>query len=109
MKLSKCHFFSKKIQYLVHILSTKGIQPLPSKMQAIQKMHPPKTPKQVHAFLSLVDYYRKLIKNFVKIAKSVSLLTCQEVNFDWTPTHHKAFLHLKESITQALMLHYSNP
>ena len=25
MKLSKCHFFSKKIQYLGHIFSTKGI------------------------------------------------------------------------------------
>ena len=25
MKLSKCHFFSKVIQYLGHILSTKGI------------------------------------------------------------------------------------
>ena len=27
MKLSKCHFFTKEIQYLGHILSTKGIQP----------------------------------------------------------------------------------
>ena len=35
MKLSKCHFFSKEIQYLGHILSTKGIHPLPSKTQAI--------------------------------------------------------------------------
>ena len=31
MKLSKCHFFSKEIQYLGHILSTMGIHPLPSK------------------------------------------------------------------------------
>ena len=54
MKLSKCHLFSKKIQYLGHILSTKGICPLLSKTQAIQKMHLPTTPKQVHAFLGLV-------------------------------------------------------
>ena len=40
MKLSKCHYSSKEIQYLGHILSTKGIHPLPSKTQAIQKMHP---------------------------------------------------------------------
>ena len=31
MKLSKCHFITKEIQYLGHILSTKGIRPLPSK------------------------------------------------------------------------------
>ena len=48
MKLSKCHFFMKEIQYLGHILSTKGIKPLPSKTQAIKNMHLPKIPKQVH-------------------------------------------------------------
>ena len=56
MKLSKCHFFSKEIQYLGHILSTKGMQPLPLKTQAIQKMHPPTPSKQVLAFLGLVGY-----------------------------------------------------
>ena len=62
MKLRKCHFFSKDFQYLGHILSTKGICPLPSKTQAIQKMHPPTTSKQVCAFLGLVGYYKKFIK-----------------------------------------------
>ena len=56
MKLSKCHFFTKEIQYLGHILSTKGMRPLPLKTQAIKNMHPPKTPKQVCAFLGLVGY-----------------------------------------------------
>ena len=81
MKLSKCHFFSKEIQYLGHILSTKGIHPLPSKTQPIQKMHPPTTPKQVCAFLGLVGYYRKFIKNSVKIAKLLTLLMIQKVKF----------------------------
>ena len=35
MKMSKCNFFSKEIQYLGHNLSTTGIQPLPSKTHAI--------------------------------------------------------------------------
>ena len=69
MKLSKCHFFSKEIQYLGHILSTKGFNPLPSKTEAIQKMHQPTTSKQVCAFLGLVRYYQKFIKNFANIAK----------------------------------------
>ena len=41
IKFSTCHFFTKEIQYLGHILSTKGIQPLPLKTQAIQTMLPP--------------------------------------------------------------------
>ena len=109
LKFSKCHFFTKEIQYLGHILSTKGIWPLPSKPQAIQNMHPPTSPKQVLAFLGLVGYYRKFIKNFAKIAKPLTLLTCQQVKFEWTPTHHEAFLKLKKSIIQAPILWYPNP
>ena len=104
MKLSKCHFFSKKIQYLGHILSTKAICLLPSKTQAIQKMHLPTTPKQVCAFLRLVGYYRKFIKDFTKIAKPLTLLTRQQVKFEGTPAHHEAFMKLKDSIIQALIL-----
>ena len=109
MKLSKCHFFSKEIQYLGHILSTKGTCPLPSKTQTIQKMDPPTTPKQVCAFLGLVGYYRKFIRNFAKIAKPLTLLTRQQVKFKWTPEHQEAFMKLKDSIIQALILHYPDP
>ena len=94
MKKSKCSFFSKETQYLGHILSATGIRPLPAKTHAIQHMQPPTTPKQVIAFLGLVRYYRKFIKGFAKITK---------------PVHHTAFLHLKEAIVQAPILHYPNP
>ena len=35
MKLSKCYFFAKDIQYIGHILSSPGIKPLPSKQQLL--------------------------------------------------------------------------
>ena len=108
MKKSKCSFFSKEIQYLGHIFSTTGIRPLPAKTHAIQHMQPPTTPKQVRAFPGLVRCYRK-IKGFAKIAKPLTLLTRQQVKFEWTPEHHTVFLHLKEGIVQAPILHYPNP
>ena len=64
------------------------------------------TPKQVRPFLGLVGYYRKFIKGFAKIAKPLTLLTRQQVKFDWTLEHHTAFLHLKEAIVQAPILPY---
>ena len=109
MKKSKCSFFSKEIQYLGHILSATGIRPLPAKTHVIQHMQPPTTPKQVRAFLGLVGYYRKFIKGFAKIAKPLTLLTRQQVKFDWTLEHHTTFLHLKEAIVEAPILHYPNP
>ena len=72
-------------------------------------MHPPKTPKQVCTFLSLVRYYRKFIRNFAKIAKPLTLLTHQQATFDWTPTHDNAFLSLEESVIQTPILQYPDP
>ena len=56
-----------------------------------------------------MGYYRKLTKSFAKIIKPLTLLTRQQVKFDWTPSHHKAFLTLKEAIIQAPILHYPDP
>ena len=109
MKLSKCHFFMKEIQYLGHILSTKGMKPLPSKTQVIKNMHLQKTSKQAQAFLGLMGCQRKFIMNFAKIAKTLTLLTHQQAKFEWTPTHHNAFLKLKKLIIQAPILYYLNP
>ena len=75
MKLSKCHFFAKEIQYLGYILGMERIKSVPAKTEAIRAMHPPVNPKQVCAFLGLVGYYRKFIKNFAKIAKPLTMLT----------------------------------
>ena len=73
MKLSKRHLFAKEIQYLGHILGIEGIKPVPVKTEAIKAMHPPVNPKQVCAFLGLVGYYRKFIKNFAKIVKPLTM------------------------------------
>ena len=109
MEMSKFKFFSKEIQYLGHNLSATGIQPLPSKTHAIQHMQLPTMPKQVLVFLGLVRYYRKFIKGFAKITQPLTMLTQQQVKFKWTSVHHNVFLHLKEAIIQAPILHYPNP
>ena len=57
LKEVKCNFLKKHIQYLVHIVSGKGITPMPEKLACIKDMPPPKTPKEVKQFLGLVGYY----------------------------------------------------
>ena len=106
MNISKCHFFAKEIQYVGHILHTTSIRPLPLKTQDINNMFPPKPAKQVCVFLGLVRYYRKFIKNFARIAKPLTLLTCHKAKLKWTPAHHTAFMTLKKAIIQACILCY---
>ena len=109
MKLSKCHFFAKEIQYLDHVLSTTVIKPLPSKTSAIKLMNLPKNGKQVRAFLRLVGYYHKFIKNFAQLAKPLTNLTHHDMKFAWTSSHPTAFNTLKSTLLEAPILHYPDP
>ena len=49
------------------------------------------------------------LKILPKLQNHLTLLTRQQVKFDWTPSYHTAFLTLKEAIIQAPILHYPNP
>ena len=71
----KCCFFKKHIQYLGHLISADGIQPLPENLKSIAKMPVPRNPKEVKQFLGLVGYYRKFIPRFADISRVLTHLT----------------------------------
>ena len=68
LKEVKCNFLKKHMQYLGYIISGKGITPVPEKLESIQKMPPPKTPKEVRQFLGLKGYYCKFVPRFSDLA-----------------------------------------
>ena len=109
LKLEKCCFFKKHIQYLGHLISADGIQPLPEKLESIAKMPAPKNPKEVKQFLGLVGYYRKFVPRFADISRVLTHLTKKDVEFKWTPECEKCFQILKEFLQQAPILRYPDP
>ena len=72
MKCEKCSFFKKHIQYLGHLVSEGGFEPLPEKLESIRKMPAPRTAKEVKQFLGLIGYYRKFVPRFVDIFKTIN-------------------------------------
>ena len=67
MKPEKCSFFKKHIQYLGHLVSERGFEPFPEKLESICHMPAPSTAKEVKQFLGLIGYYRKFIPHFADI------------------------------------------
>ena len=109
LKASKCSFFKKHIQYLGHLVSGDGIEPLPEKLEAVENMPPPKTPKEVRQFLGLVGYYRKFVPKFADIARPLTNLTKQDVRFEWSEKCQKTFQLLKDMLLKEPVLKYPDP
>ena len=109
LKASKCNFFKKHIQYLGHLVSGEGIEPLPEKLEAVRKMPPPTTPKEVRQFLGLVGYYRKFVPKFADIARPLTNLTKLDVPYEWTTRCQEAFEFLKEMLLKEPILKYPDP
>ena len=47
LKDSKCNHFKIHVQYLGHLVSGKGIKLLPEKLESVNKMPAPTTPKEI--------------------------------------------------------------
>ncbi|GJZ68974.1 putative reverse transcriptase domain-containing protein [Tanacetum coccineum] len=95
-KFSKCEFWLSKVQFLGHVIDSEGIHMDPAKIESIKDWASPKTPTEIRQFLGLVGNYRRFIKGFSKIAKSMTKLTQKNVKFDWSERQKTAFKNLFE-------------
>ena len=91
LKEVKCNFLKRHIQYLGHIIPGEAITPLPEKLISIQKMLPPKTPKEIKQFFGIVGYYMKFVPRFSDLAISLNALTRKGLEFEWTPKCQESF------------------
>ncbi|GKC79063.1 putative nucleotidyltransferase, ribonuclease H [Tanacetum coccineum] len=95
-KFSKCEFWLREVQFLRHVINGDVIHVDPSKIEALKNWEAPRTPFEVHSFLGLAGYYRRFIKNFSKITKSLTILTQKSNTFDWGEEQEVAFQTLKD-------------
>ncbi|GJX12710.1 putative reverse transcriptase domain-containing protein, partial [Tanacetum coccineum] len=103
-KFSKCEFWIPKVQFLGHVIDSQGIHVDPAKIKSIKDWESPKTPTEIRQFLGLAGYYRRFIKGFLKIAKSMTKLTQKGVKFDWGDKQEAAFQLLKQKLCSAPIL-----
>ncbi|GJY38817.1 putative reverse transcriptase domain-containing protein [Tanacetum coccineum] len=87
-----------KVQFLGHVIDSKGIHVDPAKIESIKDWASPKTLTEIHQFLGLAGYYRRFIEGFLKIAKPMTKLTHKNVRFDWSEKAEAAFQMLKQKL-----------
>nr|GEW66929.1 putative reverse transcriptase domain-containing protein [Tanacetum cinerariifolium] len=103
-KFSKCDFWISIVQFLGHLINSQGLHVEPSKIEAVKNLASPTTPTKVHQFLGLAGYYQRFIKDFSKIAKSLTELTQKNKKYIYDEDQEIAFQLLKQKLCEALIL-----
>ena len=75
LKPKKCKLVTRRVEYLGHFFSSKGIEVNPRIIESVKSFPVPRNQKQVKQFMGLCDYYRKFILNFANIAHPLYALT----------------------------------
>ena len=104
LNVSKCSFAQRKIKFLGHFVSEKGIEVNPEHISAIKQRNPPKSTKEVRQFIGMCSFYRKYIKDFSKISSPLTALQSKKVKFVWNEVCQKAFEELKEKLCNTPVL-----
>ncbi|GJS32153.1 retrotransposon protein, putative, ty3-gypsy subclass [Tanacetum coccineum] len=93
-----------KVQFLSHMIDSKGIHVDPTKIESIKDWSSPKTPTEIRQFLGLAGYYRRFIKGFLKIAKPMTKLTQKRVKLVWGNKQEAVLQLLKQKLCSAPIL-----
>ena len=104
MKRSKCEVFLQEAEFLGHRITEDGVRMVPGKVEAISTWPTPTSLHDVQAFLGLCNYYRRLYKNFAKVAKPLTDLTWKGIEFVWDTARAEALTEMKQLLTTAPVL-----
>ena len=113
---TKCSFNHPEVEFCGHIVGNGVVKVLDKKVKIIREWPQPKNVQEVRQFFGLANYYRRFIKNFGLIAAPLSELF-KEHGGDkrkkrpivWNTAHQLAFERLKQALTNAPVLHQSDP
>jgi ribonuclease HI len=93
---NKCAFGVTSGKLLGFIVSGRGIEIDPAKVQAIRSMPAPKTEKEIRSFLGRINYIARFIAQLTATCEPLFKLLRKDVKIKWTEDCQKAFDKIKE-------------
>ena len=108
----KCKLFKTSLVYMGHQVSIidgiPHITPVKSRVDAIVKLDPPKSPRNCKQFCGMVNYLSLCLKDLQTKLIPIYHLTKKGVPFHWGELQQKAFEQIKKDLTEAPVLAMPN-
>ena len=108
----KCQLFKTSLQYMGNEIFIENkkvcVKPLRNRLEAIQKLQPPKTPKECRSFAGIVNFLSMFCPELQKLLKPIYDLTRKERPFHWGKEQQDSFIEIKCRLVKPPVLHMPN-
>ena len=108
VSLRKCKLFKTELVFMGVIIKIENgmpkMQPLKSRIDAIQKVKPPKTVKECRFFCGMVNYMSVFLSSLQEKLIPIYFITRKGIPFYWGEEQQKAFDDIKHDVTHAPVL-----
>ncbi len=107
LKRSKCKFLAPSVDYLGYRIDREGLHAMQDKITAIVNAPEPTNVHELRAFLGLVNYYGRFIKQLSTLIYPLNQLLGKRVPWVWSKACQEAFEKLKARLASPdVLAHY---
>ena len=106
LKSSKLHLRKPEVRFMGHLITSKGLEPDPDKVKAVEEMPEPTTKQELKSLLGFVNYLSKFLPKLSEVAQPLRDLTAKEAKFIWSTQHAKSFKEIRELVVEDPVLKY---
>ena len=100
----KCTFFRREIEFLGNVISSGGIKPSESKIEAIYKAKKPSNVTELRSFLGLVNFLSRFVPKLSIVLKPLYFLLRKDTVFSWDKLANDSFDKCKDLIAKSTLL-----
>ena len=99
INVEKTTLCAREVEFVGHRVSSDGVRPLSSSIEAVAGLPPPHDASELRRFLGAANFYRKFVRDFSARAEPLTEFLRQNRLFEWGEPQQRACEDLRNALT----------